>query len=177
MNTVSTKKITLHISCLKGAQSNFSILNFLHIKKKTSFSLHIKHMMPIVLKFVQISKVPKALKLLLLNKHDLLVQDDCHIGQWNNYWVHHKWIAFLHYVLNCPLFCFLPSELKLSQNLSVTEQRSFQLDYLLNDTTFPGPEGTVLLHFNVTILPVSIRFSNVTYFTVSLKATTYSQVH
>uniref|UniRef100_A0A8C2JZV5 Proto-oncogene tyrosine-protein kinase receptor Ret n=1 Tax=Cyprinus carpio TaxID=7962 RepID=A0A8C2JZV5_CYPCA len=68
-------------------------------------------------------------------------------------------------------------KLKLSQNLSVTEQRSFQLDYLLNDTTFPGPEGTVLLHFNVTILPVSIRFSNVTYFfTVSLKATTYSQI-
>uniref|UniRef100_A0A671PIG2 Proto-oncogene tyrosine-protein kinase receptor Ret n=1 Tax=Sinocyclocheilus anshuiensis TaxID=1608454 RepID=A0A671PIG2_9TELE len=68
-------------------------------------------------------------------------------------------------------------KLKLSQNLSVTEQRSFQLDYLLNDTTFPGPEGTVLLHFNVTILPVSIHFSNVTYFfTVSLKATTYSQI-
>ncbi|RXN37126.1 proto-oncogene tyrosine- kinase receptor Ret-like protein [Labeo rohita] len=68
-------------------------------------------------------------------------------------------------------------KLKLSQNLSVTEQRSFQLDYLVNDTTFPGPEGTVLLHFNVTILPVSIHFSNITYFfTVSLKATTYSQI-
>uniref|UniRef100_A0A671NWF0 Proto-oncogene tyrosine-protein kinase receptor Ret n=1 Tax=Sinocyclocheilus anshuiensis TaxID=1608454 RepID=A0A671NWF0_9TELE len=68
-------------------------------------------------------------------------------------------------------------KLKLSQNLSVTEQRSFQLDYLVNDTTFPGPEGTVLLHFNVTILPVPIHFSNITYFfTVSLKATTYSQI-
>ncbi|TRZ04006.1 hypothetical protein DNTS_001160 [Danionella cerebrum] len=68
-------------------------------------------------------------------------------------------------------------KLKLSQNLSVTEQRSFQLDYLVNDTTFPGPEGTVLLHFNVTILPVPIHFSNNTYFfTVSPKATTYSQI-
>ncbi|XP_067242391.1 proto-oncogene tyrosine-protein kinase receptor Ret [Chanodichthys erythropterus] len=68
-------------------------------------------------------------------------------------------------------------KLKLSQNLSVTEQRSFQLDYLVNDTTFPGPEGTVLLHFNVTILPVPIRFSNITYyFTLSKKATTYSQI-
>uniref|UniRef100_A0A8C1XX94 Proto-oncogene tyrosine-protein kinase receptor Ret n=1 Tax=Cyprinus carpio TaxID=7962 RepID=A0A8C1XX94_CYPCA len=68
-------------------------------------------------------------------------------------------------------------KLKLSQNLSVTEQRSFQLDYLVSDTTFPGPEGTVLLHFNVTILPVPIHFSNITYFfTMSLKATTYSQI-
>nr|CAA64146.1 receptor tyrosine kinase [Danio rerio] len=68
-------------------------------------------------------------------------------------------------------------KLNLSQNLSVTEQRSFLLGYLVNDTTFPGPEGTVLLHFNVTVLPVPIRFSNVTYsFTVSQKATTYSQI-
>ncbi|XP_051945820.1 proto-oncogene tyrosine-protein kinase receptor Ret-like [Xyrauchen texanus] len=68
-------------------------------------------------------------------------------------------------------------KLKLSQNVSVTEKRSFQLDYLVNDTTFPGPEGTVLLHFNVTILPVPIRFSNITYFfTMSRKSTTYSQI-
>ncbi|XP_065152790.1 proto-oncogene tyrosine-protein kinase receptor Ret isoform X2 [Paramisgurnus dabryanus] len=68
-------------------------------------------------------------------------------------------------------------KLKLIQNVSVTEARSFQLDYLVNDTTFPGPEGTVLLHFNVTILPVPIRFTNITYyFGLSRKAMTYSQI-
>lgn len=75
------------------------------------------------------------------------------------------------------VFGCLPSELKLSQNVSVTETRSFQLDYLVNDSTFPGPEGTVLLHFNVTILPVPIRFTNITYvFGLSRKSTTYAQV-
>lgn len=85
-----------------------------------------------------------------------------------------NWV-FLCYVLNG--FCCLPSELKLIQNVSVTETRSFQLDYLVNDTTFPGPEGTVLLHFNVTILPVPIRFTNITFvFGLSRKSTTYAQV-
>lgn len=57
------------------------------------------------------------------------------------------------------------------------EKRSFQLDYLISDTMFRGPEGTVMLHFNVTILPVPIRFSNITYFFVlSRKSMTYSQV-
>lgn len=57
------------------------------------------------------------------------------------------------------------------------EKRSFQLDYLVNDTTFRGPGGTVMLHFNVTILPVPISFSNITYFYVlTRKAMTYSQV-
>ncbi|XP_052007438.1 proto-oncogene tyrosine-protein kinase receptor Ret isoform X2 [Xyrauchen texanus] len=68
-------------------------------------------------------------------------------------------------------------KLKLSQNVSVTETRSFLLDYLVNDTTFPGPEGTVMLHFNVTVLPVPINFTNITYFfTMSRKSTTYSQI-
>uniref|UniRef100_A0A8C7CSR2 Proto-oncogene tyrosine-protein kinase receptor Ret n=1 Tax=Oncorhynchus kisutch TaxID=8019 RepID=A0A8C7CSR2_ONCKI len=35
--------------------------------------------------------------------------------------------------------------LALKKNLSVTENRTFQLDYLVNDTTYPGPEGTVML--------------------------------
>lgn len=57
------------------------------------------------------------------------------------------------------------------------EKHSFQLEYLVNDTTFQGPEGIVMLHFNVTILPVPISFSNITYFFVlSRKSTTYSQV-
>lgn len=74
------------------------------------------------------------------------------------------------------LFC--PSaELRLNKNISVDERRSFQLDFLVNDTTFRGPEGTVMLHFNVTILPVPITFSNITYFFVlSRKSMTYAQV-
>uniref|UniRef100_A0A673YIJ8 Proto-oncogene tyrosine-protein kinase receptor Ret n=1 Tax=Salmo trutta TaxID=8032 RepID=A0A673YIJ8_SALTR len=35
--------------------------------------------------------------------------------------------------------------LALKKNLSVTENRTFQLDYLVNDTTYPHPEGTVML--------------------------------
>ncbi|KAI1894719.1 hypothetical protein AGOR_G00118640 [Albula goreensis] len=67
--------------------------------------------------------------------------------------------------------------LNLTKDLLVTEKRSFQLDYLINDTTYSGPEGTVLLHFNVTILPVHISFSNVTYrFMLSRKSATFAQV-
>lgn len=76
------------------------------------------------------------------------------------------------------MFCLCPcAELRLNRNISVDETRSFQLDYLVNDTTFRGPEGTVMLHFNVTIFPVAISFSNITYFFVlSRKSMTYSQV-
>uniref|UniRef100_A0A3P9DGJ2 receptor protein-tyrosine kinase n=1 Tax=Maylandia zebra TaxID=106582 RepID=A0A3P9DGJ2_9CICH len=68
-------------------------------------------------------------------------------------------------------------QLVLKRNLHVTENRTLQLDYLVNDTTYPGLEGTVLLHFNVTILPVQIHFPNVTHiFTVSRRASPYAQV-
>ncbi|XP_072533089.1 proto-oncogene tyrosine-protein kinase receptor Ret [Salminus brasiliensis] len=67
-------------------------------------------------------------------------------------------------------------KLSLSRNVTVEEKRSFQLDYLVNDTTYPGTEGTVMLHFNITILPVPIQFSNITYFTLSRKSTLYSQI-
>ncbi|XP_036071308.1 proto-oncogene tyrosine-protein kinase receptor Ret isoform X2 [Oryzias melastigma] len=67
--------------------------------------------------------------------------------------------------------------LVLKRNLHVTENRSVYIDYLVNDTTYPGLEGTVLLHFNVTILPVQINFANTTQeFTVSRKASVYTQV-
>ncbi|XP_036837747.1 proto-oncogene tyrosine-protein kinase receptor Ret isoform X1 [Oncorhynchus mykiss] len=67
--------------------------------------------------------------------------------------------------------------LALKKNLSVTENRTFQLDYLVNDTTYPGPEGTVMLHYNITVLPVPILFTNVTYlFALTRKANVYSQV-
>ncbi|CAG6017827.1 unnamed protein product [Menidia menidia] len=68
-------------------------------------------------------------------------------------------------------------QLVLKRNLYVTENRSVYLDYLVNDTTYPGLEGTVLLHFNVTILPVHINFANITHtFTLSRKASVYAKV-
>ncbi|KAG7462781.1 hypothetical protein MATL_G00188420 [Megalops atlanticus] len=68
-------------------------------------------------------------------------------------------------------------KLVLNKDIPVTEKRSLQLDYLVNDTTFAGPEGTVMLHFNVTILPVQIAFTNITYrFMLSRKAASYSQI-
>ncbi|XP_029962822.1 proto-oncogene tyrosine-protein kinase receptor Ret isoform X2 [Salarias fasciatus] len=68
-------------------------------------------------------------------------------------------------------------KLVLKKNLNVTENRTLFLDYLVNDTTYPGLEGTVLLHFNVTILPVHIGFPNTTQvFTVARRAAVYAQV-
>lgn len=68
-------------------------------------------------------------------------------------------------------------ELVLKRNLYVTENRTLQLDYRVNDTTYPGLEGTVLLHFNVTILPVHIQFANITHmFTLTRRASLYAQV-
>ncbi|CAN9500079.1 unnamed protein product [Ophioblennius macclurei] len=68
-------------------------------------------------------------------------------------------------------------KLVLKKNLNVTENRTVFLDYLVNDTTYPGLEGTVLLHFNVTILPVPISFPNTTQiFTVARRASVYAQV-
>lgn len=59
----------------------------------------------------------------------------------------------------------------------MTENFSLQLDYLVNDTNYPGLEGTVQLHFNVTVLPVHIRFPNVTLtFTLTRRAAVYAQV-
>lgn len=75
------------------------------------------------------------------------------------------------------IFCPLTLDLVLKRNLIVTENRSLQLDYLVNDTTYPGLEGTVLLHFNVTILPVHISFSNISLvFPVTRRASVYAQV-
>lgn len=69
------------------------------------------------------------------------------------------------------------AELRLNRNISVEEKHSFRLDYLVNDTTYPGADGTVMLHFNITILPVSLQFSNTTYFfALNRRSTMYSKV-
>ncbi|XP_040906616.1 proto-oncogene tyrosine-protein kinase receptor Ret isoform X2 [Toxotes jaculatrix] len=68
-------------------------------------------------------------------------------------------------------------QLVLKRNLFVNESRTLQLEYQVNDTTYPGRERTVVLHFNVTILPVHIRFANITQmFTVTRRASMYAQV-
>ena len=68
-------------------------------------------------------------------------------------------------------------ELILNKNLSILENRSFQMDYLLKDLSYEGGDVNVMLHFNITILPVPIRFTNVSYvFTVSRKSTMFSKV-
>lgn len=75
------------------------------------------------------------------------------------------------------MFASMVLDLFLKRNLYVNENRTLQLDYLVNDTTYPGLDGTVLLHFNVTILPVHIRFSNITHtFTLTRRASVYTQV-
>ena len=59
----------------------------------------------------------------------------------------------------------------------MTENRTLQVDYLVNDTTYPGPEGSVVLRYNITILPVPISFNNTTYlFTVNRRASAYALV-
>uniref|UniRef100_A0A8C9F701 Ret proto-oncogene n=1 Tax=Pavo cristatus TaxID=9049 RepID=A0A8C9F701_PAVCR len=68
-------------------------------------------------------------------------------------------------------------KLVLNKSISVTEHHSFQLDVLVNDTEFNGPEKSVMLHFNVSILPVSIQFPNTTYrFTVNRNAQRFAQI-
>uniref|UniRef100_A0A3Q0R2T3 Proto-oncogene tyrosine-protein kinase receptor Ret n=1 Tax=Amphilophus citrinellus TaxID=61819 RepID=A0A3Q0R2T3_AMPCI len=68
-------------------------------------------------------------------------------------------------------------QLVLKRDLRVTENRTLHLEYLVNDTTYPGLEGSVKLYFNVTILPVHIHFPNITHiFTVSRRASVYAQV-
>lgn len=57
------------------------------------------------------------------------------------------------------------------------ESRAFQLDVIVNDTEYKGPDKSLILHFNVSILPINIQFSNVTYnFRIHRNAAIFSQV-
>ncbi|XP_048362811.1 proto-oncogene tyrosine-protein kinase receptor Ret [Sphaerodactylus townsendi] len=68
-------------------------------------------------------------------------------------------------------------KLVLNKVVSITENRSFQLDVVVNDTEYQGPDKYLMLHFNVSILPVSIQFPNTTYqFTVNRNAANFSQI-
>ncbi|XP_053306575.1 proto-oncogene tyrosine-protein kinase receptor Ret [Spea bombifrons] len=67
--------------------------------------------------------------------------------------------------------------LVLNKNVSISKTGSYQVPVLVNDTEFPGPGGEVMLYFNVTILPVEIKFPNMTFqFTVNRQAYQYAQI-
>ncbi|KAM8924658.1 proto-oncogene tyrosine-protein kinase receptor Ret [Pelodytes ibericus] len=67
--------------------------------------------------------------------------------------------------------------LVLSKNISINRTGSFLVTVLVNDTEFKGPNAEIMLYFNVTILPVEIKFPNMTYrFTVNRQAYRYAQI-
>lgn len=70
-----------------------------------------------------------------------------------------------------------PTGLVLNRSLPISENRSLQLTVLVNDSDFQGPgEGVVLLHFNVSVRPVSLHLPSTYSFTVSRRARRFAQV-
>lgn len=70
-----------------------------------------------------------------------------------------------------------PAGLVLNRSLPILENRTLQLAVLVNDSDFQGPgEGTLLLHFNVSVLPVTLRLPSAYSFTVSRRARRFAQV-
>lgn len=70
-----------------------------------------------------------------------------------------------------------PAGLVLNRSLPISESRELQLAVLVNDSDFQGPgEGILLLHFNVSVLPVSLRLPSAYSFTVSRRARRFAQV-
>ncbi|XP_018411435.1 PREDICTED: proto-oncogene tyrosine-protein kinase receptor Ret [Nanorana parkeri] len=68
-------------------------------------------------------------------------------------------------------------KLLLKQGIPITKNMSIQVIVLVNDTEYHNPGGSVLLYFNVTILPVEIRFPDSTYqFTLNRNADCFAQV-
>lgn len=67
--------------------------------------------------------------------------------------------------------------LVLNRSLPISESRALQLAVLVNDSDFRGLEGgALLLHFNVSVLPVSLRLPSAYSFTVSRRAHRFAQV-
>uniref|UniRef100_A0A8C9JHD3 Ret proto-onco n=1 Tax=Panthera tigris altaica TaxID=74533 RepID=A0A8C9JHD3_PANTA len=67
--------------------------------------------------------------------------------------------------------------LVLNRSLPISENRSLQLTVLVNDSDFQGPgEGTLFLHFNVSVLPVSLHLPSTYTFTVSRRARRFAQI-
>ncbi|KAF6317803.1 ret proto-oncogene [Rhinolophus ferrumequinum] len=67
--------------------------------------------------------------------------------------------------------------LVLNRSLPISESRVLQLAVLVNDSDFQGPgDGVLLLHFNVSVVPVSLRLPGAYSFTVSRRAHRFAQV-
>ncbi|KAM9051694.1 proto-oncogene tyrosine-protein kinase receptor Ret isoform 3-T3 [Megaptera novaeangliae] len=67
--------------------------------------------------------------------------------------------------------------LVLNRSLPISESRAVQLAVLVNDSDFQGPgEGVLLLHFNVSVLPVSLRLPSTYSFAASRRARRFAQI-
>ncbi|XP_055976589.1 proto-oncogene tyrosine-protein kinase receptor Ret [Sorex fumeus] len=67
--------------------------------------------------------------------------------------------------------------LVLNRSVPISESHTLQLTVLVNDSDFQGPgEGILLLHFNVSVLPISLRLPSPYAFTVSRRASRFAQV-
>ncbi|XP_069397590.1 proto-oncogene tyrosine-protein kinase receptor Ret isoform X2 [Delphinus delphis] len=67
--------------------------------------------------------------------------------------------------------------LVLNRSLPISESRAVQLAVLVNDSDFQGPgEGVILLHFNVSVLPVSLRLPSTYSFAASRRARRFAQI-
>ncbi|MBW01171.1 Proto-oncogene tyrosine-protein kinase receptor Ret, partial [Eschrichtius robustus] len=67
--------------------------------------------------------------------------------------------------------------LVLNRSLPISESRAVQLAVLVNDSDFQAPgEGVLLLHFNVSVLPVSLRLPSTYSFAASRRARRFAQI-
>uniref|UniRef100_H0X4E9 Proto-oncogene tyrosine-protein kinase receptor Ret n=1 Tax=Otolemur garnettii TaxID=30611 RepID=H0X4E9_OTOGA len=67
--------------------------------------------------------------------------------------------------------------LVLNRSLPITESRVLQLAVLVNDSDFQGPgPGILLLHFNVSVLPITLRLPRAYAFSVSRRARRFAQI-
>ncbi|XP_012889167.1 PREDICTED: proto-oncogene tyrosine-protein kinase receptor Ret [Dipodomys ordii] len=68
-------------------------------------------------------------------------------------------------------------KLVLNRTLPISESRVLQLAVLVNDSDFQGPgSGVVILHFNVSVLPVSLHLPSSYSFSMSRRAHRYAQI-
>ncbi|KAM9216226.1 proto-oncogene tyrosine-protein kinase receptor Ret isoform 7-T7 [Dugong dugon] len=67
--------------------------------------------------------------------------------------------------------------LVLNRSLLISESHALQLAVLVNDSDFQGPgDSALLLHFNVSVLPVSLCFPSTYSYVVSRRARRFAQV-
>lgn len=68
-------------------------------------------------------------------------------------------------------------KLVLNRSLPISESRVLQLVVLVNDSDFQGPgTGVLFLHFNVTVLPVTLNLPSAYSFPVNRRAHRYAQI-